>query len=464
LPSAVRATVSAVAGTILFRMLLGLVLLAPLPLGSVYALSWGLAGAIAGLLLLGQGALALAGAEALAPPGIAVWSWLPPFLAAALWAALQAAAFSPGEWHHPLWPSAAAVLETPLAGAVSLDPPATLATLLRLLSYAGVFWLALHLCHSRTRAETVFRALAFAGVAYAAYGLADKFSGADLVLWYPKPLQYAGAVTSTFINRNNYATYAGLGLVCASGMIIKILVEAMAAPGSRRRRTFDLLEVLSGWRWLLLPGWVLLLTALLLTGSRGGVLSTLAALLALLSAFAAAARVERRHALILALVFGLGGGALIAFSGGGVAERLSGQALENEERPIIYELTAQAIAERPWLGTGFGTFADAFRLVRDARVTGFWDKAHDTYLENALELGVPAASLLALSLAALAAQCVRGLRLRGRGAAYPAIGIAATVLVACHSLVDFGLQIPAIAMTYALIMGAAVAQVFPPQR
>ncbi len=41
---------------------------------------------------------------------------------------------------------------------------------------------------------------------------------------------------------------------------------------------------------------------------------------------------------------------------------------------------------------------------------------------------------------------------------YPASGVGATVLVGARSLVDFGLQIPAIAATYALIMGTAVTQ------
>jgi hypothetical protein len=38
------------------------------------------------------------------------------------------------------------------------------------------------------------------------------------------------------------------------------------------------------------------------------------------------------------------------------------------------------------------------------------------------------------------------------------MGDDATVLVAAHSAVDFSVQIPAVAATYALIMGVAVAQ------
>ena len=50
------------------------------------------------------------------------------------------------------------------------------------------------------------------------------------------------------------------------------------------------------------------------------------------------------------------------------------------------------------------------------------------------------------------------MRRRRRDAVYPCIGFAATTLVAAHSLVDFSLQIPAVALTYSLLMGAACAQ------
>ena len=54
--------------------------------------------------------------------------------------------------------------------------------------------------------------------------------------------------------------------------------------------------------------------------------------------------------------------------------------------------------------------------------------------------------------------CIRGLRERGKDWVYPAVGIAATALVAIHSWFDFSLQIPAVAMSYACIMGVACAQ------
>jgi O-antigen ligase/polysaccharide polymerase Wzy-like membrane protein len=202
-------------------------------------------------------------------------------------------------------------------------------------------------------------------------------------------------------------------------------------------------------------------TALVLSNSRGGVVSALFGLAALIAAASAMRMLRPRHALAMAGVIAVAGTLLMSAAGEKLGVRFATTALEREGRPIAYELILNGIGERPWLGTGFGTFEEAFALVRDERLAGGWDKAHNTYLENAFELGIPAAALLVAACLALLWRCVVGLRERRRAGIYPAIGVGATVLVGCHSLVDFGLQIPAIAATYALVMGVAVAQSWP---
>ena len=56
--------------------------------------------------------------------------------------------------------------------------------------------------------------------------------------------------------------------------------------------------------------------------------------------------------------------------------------------------------------------------------------------------------------------CLRGLLRRGKDWFYPAIGLAVTALVAIHAWFDFSLQMPAVAVTYAAILGVACAQSF----
>ncbi|MEE8430492.1 MAG: prepilin-type N-terminal cleavage/methylation domain-containing protein [Candidatus Desulfatibia sp.] len=66
--------------------------------------------------------------------------------------------------------------------------------------------------------------------------------------------------------------------------------------------------------------------------------------------------------------------------------------------------------------------------------------------------------LVAEYITGLGLTCVFGIRRRQRDWVYPSVGVAATILVVIHSLVDFSLQIPAVAITYACIMGVACAQ------
>jgi O-antigen ligase len=442
--------------------LVAVVLLAPLPLGSVYPLSWALMAAIVGVLLLAHGLIILVGSASITHTPSAMWSWLVPFLLVAAWAAVQGTSLTPLSWHHPLWAEAAAALDTNIAGSISLDPFETVSALLRLLAYGGIFWLALHLCRAPQRAEAVFIGLSVAGLLYAAYGLAVKFTGSNTVLWYSNPY-YRGVLTSTFVNRNNYATYAGLGLICTTGLIIKLYSEAMSLPSRGRVRVLALIEAVTGRSWALLPSWILTITALLLTASRGGVLSSFIGLIALVGVVRFAKILRRRHAVVMGTAIVVCGAAFLLFSGEKLAERLAYPITSPEERSSVYALTLKAITERPWLGTGYGTFEGTFYLYRDETVHhGHYDKAHDTYLENALELGVPAEVLLTLSLGSLLLRCLVGALKRHHDAVYPCIGIGATVLVASHSVVDFPLQIPAIAATYALIMGAAAAQSWRP--
>ncbi|MCP4010653.1 MAG: O-antigen ligase family protein, partial [Proteobacteria bacterium] len=130
----------------------------------------------------------------------------------------------------------------------------------------------------------------------------------------------------------------------------------------------------------------------------------------------------------------------------------------------VFKLTIDATRDNPLTGFGYGAFEQGFKTYRNEDVQNLYDKTHNTYLENAFELGVAAALSLVLSLLGLFLLCLRGVFRRKRNWIYPATGLAATTLVASHALFDFSLQIPAVAITYAAIMGLAVAQSFSSTR
>ena len=96
----------------------------------------------------------------------------------------------------------------------------------------------------------------------------------------------------------------------------------------------------------------------------------------------------------------------------------------------------------------------------DASITTpfVYDKAHNSYLEFALEAGVPALVLMIGVLGGLTALSAHGIWKHRENRLFPCIGVAAAALVASHAVIDFSLQIPAVAVIFAVLLGIATAQ------
>ena len=97
---------------------------------------------------------------------------------------------------------------------------------MRLLTYAGIFWLALQACRVRERARSVLTVFAIGGTVYAAYGLAAFFLTPEAILWFAKEA-YRDSVTGPFINRNSFATYVGLTILATVALLARQLFHGM---------------------------------------------------------------------------------------------------------------------------------------------------------------------------------------------------------------------------------------------
>ncbi|MGE5145109.1 MAG: O-antigen ligase family protein [Candidatus Eiseniibacteriota bacterium] len=455
---------------VIFWPLVAVTLLSPVPFGSVQPWAWGLLGIVTGLAMAGWCAAAWLNREMVAMPVRRFWVAALLFALAMIWAALQAASWTPDVWHHPIWGEAAKALGTAVPGSVAIDDYATGSTMMRLLTYAGIFWITLQFARNRITARRLIYALLIAEAVFAVYGLIVKFSGSETILWYAKQF-YRGDVTSTFVNRNSYATFAGIGLITATAVIAHRILS-LEFGISRRETIRTLIRALAEREWIVIVLWFIMLTALVLTSSRAGVASAFVGLGAFLLLLGRSHAVPRWAARTM-------GGAVVAavllllvVSGGTLDKRFYTSVGDGPApiRPELYELTFNAIKDSPYLGFGLGSFPDVFTLYRTDSHTMMTRSimAHNTYLENALELGIPAAAILCLAIALIAGQCFLGVGRRRRDFVYPALGFAVSVQVAVHSLADFSLQIPAVAATYALVLGLGFAQSWssdvPPSR
>jgi O-antigen ligase len=394
------------------------------------------------------------------------------FLAVIAWALVQASPWAPPAWSHPLWQLSTEVLHgdpSAALGRISLAADDTYTAAMRLVCYGLVFFLAFRWGRDEHLARRTLKAIVLAALAYAVYGLGKYWSGSETLFWF-ESAGYANSVHGTFVNRNHFATYIGLALVCALGLFYHYVALQGGAPavempqggriprGAKVTTTTDRLEQFALKAWKPLLAVLVLTTALVLTHSRGGFLSTAAGALALLISLHYKRKIRSRGS--QAVIVAAAAIAAIAFwlTSEVLLSRLDTQGLSDNLRFSAYELITESSRDNPVLGFGYGTFADSFRLYRSDEITGYLDRAHNTYLENIFELGWPAALLLFGLIGSCAVVCIRGLRERGKDWVYPAIGVAATTLAGIHAYFDFSLQMPAVAMTYAAIMGVACAQ------
>jgi O-antigen ligase len=442
---------------------------APLALGSNRLLPWAVNALAAG------SALALATAHAhfagrdltarLAPAALC----LAPMLAVIGWIAAQALLPVPEALANPLWAEAAGLSQLDLPGRISVNPRESLLGLMRLGTAAAVAVTALLLASDPARARRLVDLFLAAAAVYALYGLFRLAVTPAKVLWFDaKPGAY---LAGPFLGRNQAATYFGLAATAALGLLIqdfRRLARPLAAS-SLRYQLAALMGLMPGALGGRLAVLLLLVSALLLTGSRAGIAVTAAAVAALaaLAVWSSLRRARLRSGALRPRASLLFAGALaallamiLAIAGGRIAERLMEDGLEPGARIAVDLTTLRAIGDHALTGSGYGTFQDIFPLYRaDAGPAYFtWDKAHNDYLELTLGLGLPAATLFLAALAAAAARVARGAVRRRRDNALAAVAAAATLLVALHSLVDFSLQIQAITLAYGMLLGVGLAQ------
>jgi O-antigen ligase len=440
---------------LLVLLLMLLVVLSPLPLGSNREWSWTLCSLVAaGLTLLWLVTRGWRSGETVrvAHPAIPLM-----FLLLCIWVLVQAATWVPAGWQHPLWLQAGGVLGEGLPGRITLTAEDSYTGLMRLLGYALVFFLTFQLARDRGRARAMLGWLVAAGLVYAVIGLVVFWSDYSPA-WLFGAKDMPPDLRSTFVNRNHFATWQGLTMLCA----IVWLHLRMARPGTRPYTLPDD-RATSAERWVLqawlpLTAILLMATALILTHSRGGFLATLMAVIVLLVLLESRMPVKRVRARVGVLAALAVSGLAFYMSSEVLLKRIERTDITTEGRLVVYENVRHGISENPWLGFGYGTFADSFRLYDRIEAPVHFDRAHNTWLENLFELGIPAALALFAAIGGLALTCLKGVRRRHRDWAYPALGVAASVLTGVHALFDFSLQIPAVAILYACILGIGCAQ------
>ena len=447
------------------RGLILVLVLSPLPLASNRLWSWSLFGVWIGALLLTWLCwVALQQSQSqrvFLPRSLSLAGVL--FAGVCLFVALQASCLTPEAWHNPVWNMASEALGPISCTTISVHPTATWTALARLMTYGCLFWLFLQFCHWNGRfSRLTLYALAVMPALNAAYGLAMTLSGLDLIFWYEK-WAYRDVVTGTFVNRNSFAVFLGMGAVVNLAVIADKLDRLGLNKGNWRDHLRDGLVVLTSHLPVFIAGFALCIAGVILTASRAGFAATLTGIIVLAATHILRQSTAWGRACLLAVVISAAVAGL-TFAGG---RNLEARLMDSDEnagiRMIVIAETFEAISHQPWLGVGYGAFEDAWLLYRPSTIKSRFRQTHSTYIENLFELGVPAAVSLFLAVGLVIVVCFRGIWRRRRDAIFPAVAVAASLIPITHSAIDFSLQIPAVNYYVAALLGLGMAQAYSSQ-
>ena len=445
---------------LVYRALITAIVLAPLPFASNRPWAWS-------LLALTVGAITCAWAWPIvsrkAQPAVSISRLVLPaalFLAVCMFAAMQAIPLDTLGVASQYWAMAQESGIEGIRPTISISPVATWTALMRLVTYGLVFWLVLQTCRSSRRTSQAVLTIGLSAAAYGLYGILVNLSGAPSVLWFNK-WAYGESLTGTFINKNSFATFLGIGLLC----VVTHLTHRFLYTD--REMTQDPLD---GGMFskgvpldlmVMIAAAMCLVAALLLTQSRAGVFSSFLAVIVFLLGVAFRSRQTRTIGVVATSSILLLLAIFSYVSGEALMHRLTRLIWTDADlmaRVEVYSSTLSAIGDHPLLGVGYGTFEDGFKIYRSEYTQAYFDKAHNTYLELAMELGIPAATALLLAVVVIAMLCLRGWNRRRRLFVYPWLSVCATMLVSLHAFVDFSLQIPAVAIQFAAILAIGCAQ------
>jgi O-antigen ligase len=361
-------------------------------------------------------------------------------------------------------------LSVPSWQAVSFDPFETRLIVLKLLAYALTLGLLLRYTSTAGRLRVLILTIISIGVASALFAILRQTTqrGAPGFLF---PSVSLNGGYGQFVNRNHFAFLMEMAL----GLILGFIVGG----GARHERALVYLTAA-------IPIWV----ALVLSNSRGGILSMLCQLLLSALIFTAVKKQKASNAragksdsrltgIIASPLFRLTLGACllaatligIVWVGGeqtvsrfeDIKDEISVEAQETingVRRQEIWGATWRLIKEHPLAGVGFGGYWTAIPQYHTASGRMTPQQAHNDYLELLASGGIIGVLIVGWAVFLFikyARLCLGTQEPFRRAACFGAI--TGLFGISIHSLVDFGLHIPINALICLALISIAIAEV-----
>ncbi|HEY3040696.1 MAG TPA: O-antigen ligase family protein [Pyrinomonadaceae bacterium] len=342
----------------------------------------------------------------------------------------------------------------PLVSSLSFDPYSTRFILIQVAALLIYFAAVLVFTDTPKRLRLLVRTITVFGFFLAIFGLTQSFTSPDKVYWIRDMPQ--SQAFGPFINRHHFAGYMELALALPLGLVFTGSIE--------REKRFI---------YLFAAG--LMAVALIMTNSRGGLISLLGELLFLVATMGLRHRHKHRDrtseehrpriksaaakaGLALALVVALFG-SVVLFGGEEALTRIVGSVNTDDPttgRAHFWSVTVDIIKNHPWVGTGLGAFAVVYTSYDSRNGVYRLEQAHNDYLQVLSDGGIVGAALGLFFVISLFRMGFTRRDSRDdfrRGVATGALAGCFAVLI--HSFFDFTLHTPANALLFLVLAALA---------
>ena len=329
---------------------------------------------------------------------------------------------------------------------LSVCSQATENEFMKLAAYGMLFFLFLKTVRTRRRRKRFLYIIFFVGFTEAFYGLIQFVSGNHTVYTH----QASAWVHGTFINKNHFAGYMEMSILLVFGLLWGRFDAAShdgrTLPEEKYIKSFFFGFVL-----------VLMLSAHLLSGSRGGFLSLSVGMFCFLLLIFRRGFSGKTFLIVLCL-FTFTLGTMSLFQAEKILPRL--ESLNQGERDISFSVrqllwkdAIRIFQDYPLIGSGTGTFSHLFHRYRSFRSSLRYDYAENDYLQLLSENGILGAGLLlsaGLLFFVLTFKTWKRQHSRWRLSVISG-GFCAMLSLLLHALVDFPFHIPANALLFVVI-------------
>ena len=374
----------------------------------------------------------------------------------------------PAEWIRRIDPSAVTVRSTlwlpPVLTPpnvpwipISIAPYDTVEATGILVTSIVMFWTCRRVCEQGGTGR-VIRAIAFIGIVASIAAIVQRAGSIELLYGFWRPQDVGARPYGPFVNRNHLATWVIMACPLTFGYVLA-RAPRRDNPQPFTQRAANALKQLGTIRIWLVAAVCLMTLAVLLSGSRSG-------LIGLTAAFALGTALTHSRSTLavrrwVIFQFSLLLVVAVSFANYDVLLRRFEESLTRAQigrgRLAIWNDAIRMAADFPVTGTGAGTFAKAINVYQTAEPGYAIDQAHNHYLQLLAEGGAWLVLPVVIAAGLFAAAASRSLKRDSSPDYLIKAGACAGIAgVLVQSIWETGLTMPANALLFAVLAAVAV--------